>query len=367
MKIACINLHWPRTLESGVGKKIDTQISLWRENGNEVKMFMHMHNGKLDQTLLDGEYFVYENNDSIKKFLSAEISRSRAIEKLIDSVRIYKPDLIYFRNSMFVYPLHNIFKIAPVVLEIISIDVIEHRLLGFPFSLYNRITRGICLSLASGMVFVSKEVSQSPYFTKFNKPYCVIGDGVPLDKIPEIEAPNNQIPIIAFVGSPGKIWHGVDKLLDLAKLCPDIRVHVIGYDGSEMDETIPDNLTFLGYLKGDAYYEALAKSDVTISSLGLHRLDLQEISTLKTRECVAMGIPTILPYTDTDLQHAQTNKILEIENNENNIINSANQIRDFAYRMRGKRIKRNEIRNLVDASVKEKQRLSFFEKILGHQ
>jgi uncharacterized membrane protein YgaE (UPF0421/DUF939 family) len=80
-----------------------------------------------------------------------------------------------------------------------------------------------------------------------------------------------------------------------------------------------------------------------------------------------MGIPTILPYTDTDLQHAQTNKILEIENNENNIINSANQIRDFAYRMRGKRIKRNEIRNLVDASVKEKQRLSFFEKILGHQ
>ncbi|MBM3138220.1 MAG: glycosyltransferase family 4 protein [Chloroflexi bacterium] len=367
MKIACVNLHWPRTLESGVGKKIDNQLSLWRENGNEVKLFMHMHNEKSDQTLLDGDYFEYENNDSIKELLSTEISRSRAMKKLIDSVRIYQPDIIYFRNSMFVYPLHDIFSIAPVILEIISIDVFEHRLLGFPYSLYNRITRGICLSRASGMVFVSREVSRSPYFTKFNKPQCVIGDGVPLDRIPEIKAPNNQIPIISFVGSPGKIWHGVDKLLDLAKLCPDIRVHVIGYDRSEVVATIPDNLIFLGYLKGDAYSAALARSDVAISSLALHRYQLQEMSTLKTREYAAMGIPVIIPYTDTDLHATGLNEILEIENNERNVLNSANQIRDFAYSMRGKRIKRNEINNLIDSSVKEKQRLSFFEKILAQR
>ena len=365
MKIAYVNLHWPRTLESGVGKKISTQLACWETEGNEVKLFMHMHENRSGQALLNGEYFEYRYSRSIKDFLSVELSRSRALSRLIDSVRQYKPDIIYFRNSMYAYPLQRIFGIAPVAIEIASNDVFEHRELGFPYYLYNRLTRGISLSRSSGMVFLSRELSRSPHYAKFGKPFAVIGDGVPLDDIPVLPAPNNRIPILAFIGSPGKIWHGVDKLVDLARHCPDIRVHVIGYKKSETDDPAPENLRFLGYLNEDEYYEKLGEADAAISSLALHRIHIQEMSPLKTRECVAMGIPTILPYTDTDLQSTGIAEILEIGNNERNVITSAELIRDFAHRMRGKRISRGQIKNLIGSSTKEIQRLSFFKEILG--
>ncbi len=40
MRIAYVSLHWPRTLVSGVGKKIARQISAWTAAGHEVQFFM---------------------------------------------------------------------------------------------------------------------------------------------------------------------------------------------------------------------------------------------------------------------------------------------------------------------------------------
>lgn len=365
MKIAYISLHWPRTRDSGVGKKISSQMSLWRELGHEARLLMHMHDIGPGQELIEGEAFPFKYRRSLKYLLPDEISRSRALRRMIGSVNSFQPDLIYFRNSMYAFPLQEIFTIAPVVVEVASNDVFEHRHLGFPFSLYNRLTRGISLSRSSGMVFLSGELSRSPHYMKFKKPFVVIGDGIPLDQTPFLPAPNNRIPHVVFIGSPGKVWHGVDKLIGLARHCPDIRFMVIGYDGSISQEPPPANLEFLGYLRGDQYLEALSQADAALSSLALHRINIQEMSPLKTRECVALGIPTILPYTDTDLQHAATDKILEIDNNEKNAVACAGQIHDFAYRMLGRRIERDEIKNLIDSSMKEKQRLSFFEEILG--
>ncbi len=42
MRIAYVSLHWPRTVESGVGKKIIQQKSAWQKAGHEVQFFMHM-------------------------------------------------------------------------------------------------------------------------------------------------------------------------------------------------------------------------------------------------------------------------------------------------------------------------------------
>lgn len=367
MKIAYISLHWPRGRESGVGKKINSQVNLWRELGHDARLFMHMHQPEPGQNLITGETFVFEYHKSIRNLISDEISRSRALSRMIESVKSFQPDLIYFRNSMYAFPLQDLFKIAPVVVEVASNDVSEHRELGFPYSPYNRLTRGISLSRSSGMIFLSAELSISPFYVKYKKPFNVIGDGIILDKISVLPAPSNPIPHVVFIGSPGKIWHGVDKLADLAQLCPDVQFMVIGYDRSVLTGQIPVNLSFLGYLSGDQYLEALSRADAALSSLALHRINIQEMSPLKTRECVALGIPTILPYTDTDLQFAISDKILEIENTEHNGVACAAQIHDFAYRMLGQRIERREIQSLIDAHQKELQRIAFFEQVISRR
>ena len=41
MRIAYVSLHWPRTRNNGVGKKIQSQIGTWNAMGHETRLFMH--------------------------------------------------------------------------------------------------------------------------------------------------------------------------------------------------------------------------------------------------------------------------------------------------------------------------------------
>ena len=43
---------------------------------------------------------------------------------------IFHPDLIYLRWGMYVFPSHKFFDIAPVVVEINTNDVLQHKVLG---------------------------------------------------------------------------------------------------------------------------------------------------------------------------------------------------------------------------------------------
>jgi hypothetical protein len=56
--------------------------------------------------------------------------------------------------------------------------------------------------------------------------------------------------------------------------------------------------------------------------------------------------------------------LLKIPNKEDNIQTHAQSIRDFAYRMRGRRADRAFLKKHIDADQKEAIRLSFFEELL---
>ena len=96
----------------------------------------------------------------------------------------------------------------------------------------------------------------------------------------------------------------------------------------------------------------------------MHRVGLTEASPLKSREYLAYGLPMILAYKDTDLDQLNVDYLLRIPNSEDNIIRHGKLIRDFAYRMRGKRVKREEIAPYIDTRIKEKKRLNFFKEII---
>lgn len=360
MRIAYVSLHWPRTRNSGVGKKIQSQVASWNARGHEARLFMHASSYEPQSDLIEGDYFFYKQ----ARKLETEINRIGAMNQMIDAIRRFRPDIIYLRYSIYVYPAHQLMDIAPVVEEINTNDLTQHGGLGGVYSLYNRLTRGIFLRRVQGLITVSRELAVSPAVAAYRKPTQIIANGCLLDGFPQLPAPANKIPHLIFIGNPGYLWHGVDKLIDLACRLPDVHIDIVGYDKLLGSETLPENLTLHGYLSTHEYQDILAGADVAISSLALHRVQLDEASPLKSRECLAFGLPLVVAYTDTDLDDTDCDFLLKIPNKEDNIQTHAPSIRDFAYRMRGRRADRDFLKKYIDADQKEAIRLAFFEERL---
>lgn len=359
MRIAYVSLHWPRTKNSGVGKKIQSQISIWNANGHIARLFMHTTLYEQLSELIEADSFFYQSEGKIR----GELNRISAMRQMLIGLQKFRPDLIYLRDGMYVFPAHQLADIAPVVEEINTNDLTQHEELGKVYSLYNRLTRGFFLRRVHGLVTVSHELAVSSAFVAFKKKTCVIANGIELNQFSVLPPAKNKSPRLAFIGTPNTLWHGADKLITLANLIPDVSIDLIGYENIAYYDVLPENIKLHGYLNFEQYQNVLAQADVAISSLGLHRIQLNEASPLKSRECLALGLPLILAYRDTDLVDDSYDFLLKIPNKEDNIKTHAQAIRDFAYRMQGQRVQREQIKNL-DQSLKEKTRLSFFNEIL---
>ncbi|NMB53965.1 MAG: glycosyltransferase family 4 protein [Leptolinea sp.] len=364
MRIAYITLHWPRKKASGIGRKIEEQISAWRQSGHTVQLFSHRIPVKNTSELVEGIGFEYEEAHGIAGLLITEINRSRAILPLVNAVREFKPDIIYLRWSMYVFPAHRLFRIAPVVIEINTDDVSQHEMLGPLLSFYNQMTRTIFLRKAAGLVFTSKELQTCASYAPFHRPGVVIANGIDLSKNPAFTAPVNPRPRVGFIGTPDMSWQGVDKIIRLAELCPDLDFDIIGFEKPLEGTSLPANIIFHGYLDTDKARTVLAGDDVGLGTLALHRKSMQEASSLKIREYLAYGIPVIIPYIDTDLDDLKTDTILRIPNTEDNIEQAWQTIHDFACKMKGRRIDRGLISSRIDTQHKEKLRLDFFKSCI---
>ena len=361
MRIASISLHWPRTRDSGVGKKLDRQIRAWQAAGHEARLFMHTSRYEPSSDLVPAEVIPYESTGK----LCTEFARSRAARDLLAAVRAWRPDVIYLRLAMYVYPVHRLAEIAPLVGEANTNDLIQHEGLGKVYALYNRLTRGLLLRRLDGLVAVSRELAESPAFARYRKPTRVIANGIDLDTFVPLPAPSNRVPRLAFIGSPGYRWHGVDKLVTLARLIPDVHIDIIGYDTLSA-HPLPENLHLHGYLPASEYRKILGNAEAAISTLALHRKGMEEASPLKSRECLAYGLPLVLAYRDTDLHDLDGDFLLQIPNTEDNVQTHAEAIRDFAYRMRGRRVERASIA-VIDQSHKEAERLAFFQELVARR
>ena len=360
MRIAYVSLHWPRTKNSGVGKKIRGQIELWRDLGHTARLFMHTSKHEPAAELIEADVFPYEMRDRFQ----TEINRIRAAQALVKAIEAFQPDIIYLRYSIYVYPAHRLMKIAPVIEEINTNDLTQHEDLGGIYSLYNRLTRGIFLRRVRGLVTVSRELAVSPAFASYRKPTCTISNGIDLASFTSLPAPTNEIPRLVFIGSPGYVWHGVDKLVEFARHFPDVHLDIVGYDELPRYAPLPANLHLHGYLSSQAYQKVLAGADAAISSLALHRIQLEEASTLKSRECLALGLPLVLAYEDTDLGDEAYDFLLKIPNKEDNIQTHGEAIRAFAHRVRGCRADRAILEKRISAAGKEQKRLEFFSEII---
>lgn len=359
MRIAYVTIHVaPEIMRGGVGEKIQTQMNLWGEQNHETVLFSLT---PAEINLPNVRQFIFDNQSNL---LKREMSRYTLLKKMLGAIQEYQPDLIYLRYGLYSYPLHHIFKIAPVIVETNSNDIEEYRARGQFFYWLNRFTRNLTLAPACGYIVPTYELIR---LLRLNpkKPVQVISNGIDTKKTKKLPAPNNKRPIITLIGSPGMNWHGVDKLIQLAKLYPDLEINIIGYSEKDIHSKIPANASVHGFLNKEAIHQILSKTDVACGTLALHRKNMQEACPLKVREALAYGIPLLIAYQDTDLENLNIETILRIPNTEENIIQFSERIRAFAYQMMGKRVPAEAISHL-DQRKKEEIRLSFFQTVLEH-
>ncbi|HEX2994062.1 MAG TPA: glycosyltransferase [Anaerolineales bacterium] len=369
MRIAYVTIHIePKIIQGGVGSKINSQISIWRSMGHAVTLFMLTP--EPISSMPDASQFVFHPPQKSLpgiKFVLREIARSNALARLISQVRQYQPDVIYFRFGLFTVPLQRLFNVAPVVLEVNSNDYAEYRSRGLFFYWLNRITRHITFSCCAGWIASSFELANLPENRGYGKPVCVVSNGIELDRYQPLPPPRNESPALALVGSPGMSWHGVDKLLPLAERYPDLQIHIVGYHREDLQGTIPANVHLHGYLNREHVRKVLAGVDVVFGTLALYRKKMEEASPLKIREALVYGIPVILAYHDTDLADIDSDLFLFLPNTETNVLDHAEAIRDFAYRVRGKRVDQGLVAERISQQHKEETRLKFFETMRGSE
>lgn len=351
MRIAYV-AHVNYSRGSGVVKKILSQASLWQELGAKVSVFWFTRNSELRAGAAPGEQvFLYKGGPFSK-------NRLLALDRLVNEVFQWQADLVYLRRDM-VYPAYmQLAGRLPVVVEVNSNELAELWLYSKLQSTYHFLTRSFLDRKVKGFVFPTYELLRTPYYARLRAQKEVIGNGIDLSRLPHLEPTKNEKPVLAFIGHPAP-WHGIDKILKMAKAFPDWSFHLIGV--GEVASALP-NVTTHKFLSASEYLPILAQADVGIGTLALHRKKMSEASPLKVREYLGLGLPVIIGYEDTDFPGGAP-FILQLPNTEDNVESSLLQIREFVEKWRGKRVPRDEVAH-IDQRVKEIKRLEFFEGVL---
>jgi glycosyltransferase involved in cell wall biosynthesis len=342
---------------SGVFKKIVSQTRQWIEKGNDVGLFSI---SSVD-TREDWTSHLHKNIHFEQVVYKRFRDQIHLIPYLTQKLLRWKPDIVYIRYMIYHFIYNYMIYKKPVVVEINTNDLEEAKKASFRYYQYLRFTRGLWLKYVAGMVFVSNEVKENPDFRYFQVPKTTIANGIDLSLYNTMPTPTNEHPRILFIGSPGMLWHGTDKIIRMAIEFPNWHFDLIGPSQSEF-QTIPPNVVLHGILSKNAYMPLVAQADAAISSLGLHRINIHENSPLKMSEYLAWGLPVIAGYKDTNFMQG-ADFILELPATESNVLDNLSRIRDFVMAVKGTRVPRGAIQH-IDSAVKESERLKFFQTVL---
>jgi len=273
---------------------------------------------------------------------------------------------VYVRYDLFLPPLGALLSRFPAAVELNTDDRQEAKqreLRPRTAALYNEFNRRRILTRAKGIVCVTNELAESPLIRSYGKRTVVISNSVDLNELRPLPAAAGERPRAVFLGSRNLFWHGVDKIMDLAEAMPEMDFDVVGYGRKDLPSAVPANVTAHGPLGRREYEPIVARADVAIGTLALHRNRMEEACPLKVREYLGYGLPVVIAYEDTDFIGEKPWYLLRLPNTESNVRDSIPEIREFVARVRGKRVERGEIEERVGVRAKETRRLAFLQEL----
>ncbi len=335
---------------SGVFKKVLDQVTSWRSLGHSVQLFVITDKKSQRQWReIDLNCVVLVDTS-----LWAKIANR---VKIISCALKSSPSLIYFRDS---FPIRIPRSQIPIIIEIQSLVGQELRMRSASRYWVFAFLKKFTYRHIAGAVFVTGELMRINEF-KFCPSIAkiVIGNAIDLGRIRVLPSSPNSSLALFFVGSPGQSWHGVPELVDFARLNSDIQVEIVGYS---QDTDLP-NVNFHGFLNPEDYMKVASKCIAGVGSLNLSTNQMSEASPLKVREYLALGLPVIVKYKDTDLD-SEADYVLQIPCEGGPLSDFSLEIRKFLDGWLNRRVPRSQILNL-DVSAKEKLRLRFFEEVIS--
>ena len=185
-----------------------------------------------------------------------------------------------------------------------------------------------------------------------------VDNGVDLKNIPIRAHKINDEKIIFFIVANLSPWHGVDRFIEGLKeyniksnnLKPELWIVGSGTELEKLKEltdryNLADSVKFLGTKIGDELEHIKSMADIGIASLGLYRLGLSNVSTLKQKEYCASGLPFIYAYEEKAL-NSKCEFALKFENNDSPI--DINKTMEFAIKVRNDDNLHKQMRMLAD-------------------
>ena len=354
----------------GLKYKIEGQIKAWESHGHEVYKVLHYKN----VVLKPNEPLLFDV--PVEKKKQTKISRIFRLSKqylfISKALKSISPDITYPRLLYPAWKLADSFVHAgKLIVEINSDDKAEYYVKHFYVGIYNQLARQFFLKKADALVFVTNELSLSSSFLGFTNNREVIANGINCVDFPFVAEPKNSNPKICFIGSPNQLWHGLDRLIQLAEMLPESTIHIIG---PSKDECLKlwgyslANIIFHGYLSAELAKPLIANMDVGISTLALYRKKMEEACPLKSRQYLAQGIPMIVASSDPDIQNNES-FCLQLPNKDNNVLPHKGMIIKFIDFCFGNSELRESARRFsiqyFDKARKEEKRLNFFAKVAG--
>lgn len=334
----------------GVSRKISMQTASWVTAGHDVAVFC-VSNGAVELPF-----------EATTRVFSGLRARLRATSDLVEAALVATPDVAYVRYDLFLPPLPRLLRRAATIVEVNSdlgreVALWDDAMAGA--GAYERFNRRVILGRAAGIVCTAYELERRVVPPRVSAPRIVIGNGVDLDAFTTLPSPSNDRPRAVYIGFPDQPWQGVDKLLRLAELLPEVDFEIVGFGREALPAEPPTNVRARGLLERREYEAVFAGCDIGIGPLALHRKGLEEAATLKTREYLAYGMPVLIAQRDPDFPDDDRWFFLRIPNTEGNVEHHAAEIGAFARAMRGRRVARHEIEASIGIRDKEARRLAF--------
>lgn len=110
----------------------------------------------------------------------------------------------------------------------------------------------------------------------------------------------------------------------MARHFQDIHFDIVGINASP-DTLAFKNVKYHGFLQGEELASVSYKADIGICPLAPHRVGMKQLTSLKLRNYLAVGLPSIIAHQDRDFPNGAP-FLLKIPNEEDGVAKSLDQI-----------------------------------------
>ena len=322
MKILFISLHNPNSI--GVNKKVLQQVSFFEKSGFEIKALLINPNYKETKTEGVIQFIKMDKIPKISPIFKRRYFRNfqdyvfqNAFNNLLfDELEKYVKketfEAIYYRYTFANFPLvkfakryknklileHNTKEIDELKLGILKDSGLRYNLLiekHFVKSLFRNSLFGVAVTNE-----IKNYENERAGFT-----YCnfIYKNPIKIENFtPRQINQNKKYTLSILIGSYDE-WHGLDLLCDAIIKNKKVNFYKLIYIGNKTEEVERIckgiDVEFVGKQDQHGVKKYLTESDITVGSLAPQRVNIYELSSLKSREYMAMGIPFIIGCPDT--------------------------------------------------------------------